>query len=217
MSDECANCGEPRNLVRVRASQPLCSKCSGVERRKPLPTCKTCGKSKKSYAPQCADCYNDSRYRAERQLVEVFCESCGETRMLKAAQLKYTDCQSCKAKARADRGDMACNGAPRVRHYRVCECGVTKQVSSSKKAGIVSVCPSCKPKPVKVVKAKRAKPTANPPKKPKGPSPREIERARLRNIRHVEKMEREAAKQDIIPPQKMSDSEFIAKYLKDKK
>jgi len=137
--------------------------------------------------------------------------------MLKAAQLKYTDCQSCKAKARADRGDMACNGAPRVRHYRVCECGVTKQVSSAKRAGIVSVCPSCKPKPVKVVKAKTAKPTAKPPKKPKGPSPREIERARLRNIRHVEKMEREAAKQDIIPPQKMSDSEFIAKYLKDKK
>jgi len=136
--------------------------------------------------------------------------------MLKAKQLKYTDCQSCSAKARADRGDMACNGAPRVRHFRVCECGVTKQVSSSKKAGIVSVCPSCKPKPVKVVKAKRAK-KVKPPKKPKGPSPREIERARLRNIRHAEKMEREAAKQDIIPPQKMSDKDMIAKYLKDKK
>jgi len=162
------------------------------------------------------DCYNKTRPNHPKDGVEVCCDICFELRTLRAKPLKASaTCRSCAANKRMETVDM-----PRhtvrvpIRHYRVCtKCGLSAQVASAKKAGIVHECRACKPRKIKPPK-KKVVAKQKPVKKDNLTSTAEIKRLQRINRRHKEKLENKPEIQQVV--QRLTDEEMIAKFLETK-
>ncbi len=105
----CEMCKEPRNITRVRSSQNLCRKCSGLLRRKPDNLCTCCGvkRAKTSKVGKCIDCYNAERRKnlSDKGYKRV-CSGCGDIKIVTTLANTNSQCGSCAAKKRVAKVGM---------------------------------------------------------------------------------------------------------------